>query len=145
MTDLQTGATWILDAWRARPGLPAVEADIPRAEAPGSLFRQTEKRQRIETATEHASHGAETMAHARVEDALALFLAALPRRLRFADVAGMLKLTPAELQAAFDAQGANPRDRLRHVRLQRLHDDLRRKRYDEVGLAHGSLGISPPR
>nr|WP_316629460.1 hypothetical protein [uncultured Brevundimonas sp.] len=83
------------------------------------------------------------MAHARVEDALALFLAALPRRLRFADVAGMLKLTPAELQAAFDAQGANPRDRLRHVRLQRLHDDLRRKRYDEVGLAMVRWGFPP--
>lgn len=60
-----------------------------------------------------------------IEQALDIFLNALPRRLRFAEAAAALGVSPADLLKAYDRSGIKPRDQVRAARLDRLHEDLR--------------------
>ena len=62
--------------------------------------------------------------HAMIEQALDIFLNALPRRLRFAEAAAALGVRPAELLKAYERSGIKPRDQVRAARLDRLHRDL---------------------
>lgn len=59
-----------------------------------------------------------------IEQALDIFLNALPRRLRFAEAAAALGVRPAELLKAYERSGIKPRDQVRAARLDRLHRDL---------------------
>ncbi|WP_341023314.1 hypothetical protein [Brevundimonas diminuta] len=64
-----------------------------------------------------------------VERALHLFLDVLPRRLRFADAAGMLGIRPEVLRRAYERCRINPRGQVRAARLERLDRDLRAGRH----------------
>lgn len=77
------------------------------------------------------------------DEAVRLFIEALPRRLRFAEVAATLGLKPSHLRAAFEAEGLNPRDCIRQARFSRLHADLLTGRYDDLAEALIRWGFPP--
>lgn len=78
-----------------------------------------------------------------VRRALRLFLDALPRRLRFEDVAEDLGTTPDILRVAYERLRINPRTQLRAARFERLHLDLRAARHANLSDALVRWGFAP--
>lgn len=79
--------------------------------------------------------------HCLIDQASAMFLDALPRRLSFADAAKALGMKVRDLEAAYARRGLHPRQHMRALRMARLHADLAAGRYDTVGQALARWGF----